>query len=410
MLDFQTKLSNYADIILKIGVHLQPGQTLIVNANIDTADLTRLVVKKAYELGAAQVKVFWADDVVARYKYDLAPDEAFLEEPTWSAAEKIALVEKGAASVTISSSDPDLLRGVAKDRIVNSEKASRKALTKYREYVQAFKFSWCLATAPSQGWAAKVFPDAPQEEQVDLLWDAIFRMVRADQPDPIAAWEKHLGELKRRAEFLNNKAYKKLHYKSEGTDLTIELPDKHVWLGGRKTNDQGIAFVPNIPTEEVYTAPLATGVSGTVRSKKPLSYGGNIIDNFSFTFDKGRIVGWTAEQGAETLQGLVEMDEGSHYLGEVALVPFDSPISNTNLLFYKTIFDENASCHLAIGSAYAACIEGGSKMTREELSARGINSSLAHTDFMVGSKDLSITGITADGKEEAVFVDGNWAI
>ncbi|TYP71217.1 aminopeptidase [Paenibacillus methanolicus] len=410
MTDFQTKLNNYADIILRIGVHLQQGQTLIVNADLDAADLARLVVKRAYELGAARVKVFWTDDIATRHHFDLAPDAAFLEEPKWSAAEKMELVESGAASVTIKSSDPDLLRGVAKERIVNAEKAARGANTKYREYVQAFRFSWCLATAPSEGWAAKVFPDAPKEEQVSLLWDAIFRMVRADQPDPIAAWEHHLAELKRRADYLNAKAYKMLHYTSEGTDLSIELPEGHVWLGGRKTNDQGIAFVPNLPTEEVYTAPLANGVNGTVRSKKPLSYGGNIIDNFSFTFENGRIADWSAEQGAETLQGLIEMDEGSHYLGEVALVPFDSPISNSNLLFYKTIFDENASCHLAIGSAYAACVEGGGKLSREELKARGLNNSLAHTDFMVGSKDLTIRGIAKDGAEELVFKDGNWAI
>lgn len=409
MLNFEQKLSNYADLIVQIGANVQNGQSVMVNATVDAIPLVRLVVKKAYEAGAYQVKVVWHDDAVTRIKYDLAPEQSLLEEPKWSAGEKLELAEQGAASITISSADPDLLKGVPLDRVNNADKTLRKANEQYRKYAQAFKFSWSLATVPSAAWAAKVFPDLPEEEQISRLWDAIFTMVRADLPDPVGAWEAHIQELHRRAKYLNDKSYKLLHYTAPGTDLSIELPEEQVWFGGSKSNEQGVMFVPNLPTEEVYTAPFRTGVNGTVTSTKPLSYNGNIIEQFSLSFENGRVVDVTAEQGVEVLEGLIATDEGSHYLGEVALVPHQSPISASNLLFYKTLFDENASCHLAVGSAYTSCIKGGTKLTQEELLAKGINSSMAHTDFMVGSGQLDIYGITKDGVKEAVLLQGNWA-
>ncbi|WP_127534547.1 aminopeptidase [Paenibacillus kobensis] len=409
MLTFEQKLNNYADIIVKIGANIQPGQSLMLNASIESPEHARLVVKKAYEAGAYQVKVVWTDDAVSRIRYDLAPEQSFLEVPKWSAGEKLEMAEQGAAAVTISSADPDLLKGVPQERIRNADRTLRQANEKYRQLSQAFKFSWSLATVPSPAWAAKVFPDVPADEQVSKLWDAIFCMVRADQPDPIAAWTAHIAELHAKAKYLNEKQYKKLHYTGPGTDLTIEMPDGHVWLGGSKQNGQGIWFVPNLPTEEVYSAPLRTGVNGTVSSTKPLSYNGNIIDRFSFIFQDGRVVKTTAEQGEEALQGLLETDEGAKYLGEVALVPHRSPISDSNILFYKTLFDENASCHLAVGSAYASCIKNGSSLSQEELLARGLNRSMAHTDFMVGSGELNIYGVTSEGGEEPVLLNGNWA-
>ncbi|MFX3636119.1 MAG: aminopeptidase [Candidatus Pristimantibacillus sp.] len=409
MLNFEQKLSNYADLIVQIGANVQNGQSVIVNATVDAIHLVRLVVKKAYEAGAYQVKVVWHDDAVTRIKYDLAPEQSLLEEPKWSAGEKLEMAEQGAASITISSADPDLLKGVPLDRVNNADKTLRKANEQYRKYAQAFKFSWSLATVPSAAWAAKVFPDLPEEEQISRLWDAIFTMVRADLPDPIASWEAHIQELHRRAKYLNDKSYKLLHYTAPGTDLSIELPEEQVWFGGSKSNEHGVMFVPNLPTEEVYTAPFRTGVNGTVTSTKPLSYNGNIIEQFSLSFENGRVVDVTAEQGVDVLKGLIETDEGSHYLGEVALVPHQSPISASNLLFYKTLFDENASCHLAVGSAYTSCIKGGTKLTQKELLAKGINTSMAHTDFMVGSGQLDIYGITKDGVKEAVLLQGNWA-
>jgi aminopeptidase len=409
LLTFEQKLNNYADIIVKIGANIQPGQSLILNATIESPELARLVVKKAYEAGAYQVKVVWTDDVVSRIRYDLAPEQSFLEVPTWSAGEKLEMAEKGAAAVTISSADPDLLKGVPQERIRNADRVLRKANEKYRQLAQAFKFSWSLATVPSAAWAAKVFPNLPQEEQVPALWDAIFKMVRADQPDPIAAWEAHIQQLRSKAAYLTEKQYKQLHYTASGTDLTMEMPADHVWLGGSKANGQGVWFVPNLPTEEVYSAPLRTGVNGTVSSTKPLSYNGNIIDRFSFTFENGRVISVSAEQGEEALQGLLETDEGAKYLGEVALVPHRSPISESNILFYKTLFDENASCHLAVGSAYASCVKGGADLAQEQLLERGLNQSMAHTDFMVGSAELNIYGITRNGSKEPILLNGNWA-
>lgn len=408
-MDFQTKLNNYAELLVKVGVNVQKGQTVVLNISIELPELARAIVKKAYEAGAYQVKVNWTDDAVSRIQYDMASEESFLEVPKHAAAERVEQAENGAAFITIKSDDPDLLAGVSSQKIINANKTLSTALTRFRQLTQSFKVSWSLGAAPSKGWAAKVFPDLPEDQQIEKLWDVIFQMVRADQPDPVGAWEKHVATLKEKSNYLNQKQYKKLRYVAPGTDLTMELPENHIWLGGNKENEKGVWFVPNLPTEEVYSAPLRTGVNGKVSSTKPLSYSGNIIDNFTFTFENGRVVDVTAEKGEETLKGLVNMDEGAHYLGEVALVPHHSPISDSGVLFYKTLFDENASCHLAIGSAYSACIEGGTEMTPEQLNEHGLNTSTVHTDFMIGSAELDIYGVTADGTEEPVFKKGNWA-
>ncbi|MFF3923248.1 aminopeptidase [Paenibacillus lactis] len=409
MLSFEQKLENYAELAVKVGANVQPGQTLVVNAMIDAAPLVRLIVKKAYEIGAKLVKVNYSDEVVNRIRYDLAPDESFLEPPKYYAEEVTELAEQGAAFLTILSSNPDLLKGVDPERISNYQRTYGAAMSKYRQYQQADKMSWTGLAYASPDWAAKVFPDVPQEQQVDKMWDAIFHAVRADLEDPIQAWEDHIETLQRKSDELNQKKYSKLRFTSPGTDLTIELPEGHIWAQAGSHNEKGERFVANIPTEEVFTAPLKTGVNGTVRSTKPLSYGGNIIDNFSLTFENGRIVNFSAEQGEDTLSRLISMDEGSHYLGEVALVPYRSPISESGILYYNTLFDENASCHLAIGSAYAFNLEGGKTMTPEQLQEHGLNSSITHVDFMMGSKDLHITGISRDGREEPVFINGNWA-
>ncbi|MEH7180022.1 aminopeptidase [Neobacillus vireti] len=409
MSEFQKNLEKYAELAVKVGVNIQKGQTLVVNATLDAAELVRLVVKSAYETGAQNVIVNWNDDVVSRTKYELAPDEAFTTYPEWRAKEQEALVEQGAAFMAIVSSSPDLLKGINPERISNFQKAAGTALAKYRQAVQSDKVSWTVIAAPSPAWAAKVFPDAPSDKQVSLLWDAIFKSVRVDTDNPVAAWKKHDETLHEKVSYLNEKRYKKLHYTAPGTDLTIELPKDHIWVGAGSVNENGFEFMANMPTEEVFTVPYRTGVNGTVASTKPLSYGGNIIDRFSITFENGRIVDYKAEEGEEVLKRLIETDEGSHYLGEVALVPYNSPISQSNVLFYNTLFDENASNHLAIGSAYAFCIEGGKKMSPEELKENGLNESITHVDFMIGSEEMDIDGITADGKSEPVFRNGNWA-
>ncbi|WP_251554232.1 aminopeptidase [Neobacillus muris] len=409
MSDFQKNLEKYAELAVKVGVNVQRGQTLVVSGSIEAAEFVRLVVKKAYEVGAFNVIVNWTDDVVTKTKYELAPDEAFTEYPEWRAKEQVALVEKGAAFMSIVSSSPDLLKGVDPARIANFQKTAGQALSKYRQAIQSDKVSWTVIAAAAPAWAAKVFPDVPAEQQVEKLWDAIFKAVRADTENPVEAWKKHDEILHDKVRYLNEKRYAKLHYRAPGTDLTIELPKKHLWVGAGSINEKGFEFMANMPTEEVFTAPLKTGVNGTVTNTKPLSYGGNIIDRFSLTFENGRIVNVKAEEGEEVLKHLIETDEGSHYLGEVALVPYHSPISMSNVLFLNTLFDENASNHLAIGSAYAFCMEGGKTMSAKERQEHGLNESITHVDFMIGSAEMDIDGITADGKTEAIFRNGNWA-
>ncbi|MGG4341761.1 aminopeptidase [Paenibacillus lautus] len=409
MSDFNTNLDKYAELAVKVGVNIQEGQTLVVHAPVDSAEFTRLIAKKAYEAGARLVKIMWTDETITRLQFEKAADDVFTEAPKWYAGEMTELVEKGAAILHVLAENPDLLSGIDSERIGNFYKTRGEALKQYRAYQQSDKFSWCLIAVPSAAWAAKVFPDAPESEQVGKLWDAIFHTVRVDQDNPVEAWNKHLEVLEAKSTVLNAKKYKKLHYIAPGTDLTIELPEGHIWAQGDSINERGHSFVANMPTEEVFTAPLKTGVNGTVHSTKPLSYAGNIVDNFSLTFEKGKVVSFTAEQGYETLERLLNMDEGARYLGEVALVPHQSPISESNILYYNTLFDENASNHLALGSAYAFCLEGGKDMNQEQLIQNGLNTSVTHVDFMIGSGEMDIYGVTADGKEEPVFLKGNWA-
>lgn len=409
MTTFNEKLNKYAALAVEIGVNIQPGQNLFIAASIDSVELVRLITKKAYEIGAKQVFVDFADDEITRLRYDLAPKESFDFFPSWKVQEKEQLAEDGAAFMSIMSASPDLLKGVDTSKIAAFQKAAGTALHKYRQYTQSDKVSWTVIASPSKAWASKVFPELPVEEQVPALWEAIFQAVRADVENPVHAWKEHDTLLHTKVDYLNDKNYKKLHYTAPGTDLTIELPEGHLWCGASSVNEKGHDFMANMPTEEVFTVPLKTGVNGYVASSKPLSYGGNIIDNFTVTFENGRIVKVEAEEGQNVLEDLVATDEGSHYLGEVALVPHDSPISNSNLLFYNTLFDENASNHLAIGSAYAFCLKGGKKMSQEELAENGLNQSITHVDFMIGSENMDIDGIKADGTTEPIFRNGNWA-
>lgn len=409
MTDFQKKLEQYAELAVKIGVNIQKGQTLVVNATIEAREIVRLIVKKAYDIGAFNVIVNWNDDVVSKLKYDLAPDEVFLEYPQWRAKETEELAENGAAFMSIVSSSPDLLKGVNPERISNFQKAAGKALSQYRKYIQSDKVSWTVIAAASDAWAAKVFPEESSKTRVEKLWDAIFEATRVNTEQPIEAWNLHNASLHEKVQYLNERRYKKLHYKAPGTDLIIDLPDHHLWVGAGSENENGKEFMANMPTEEVFTVPHKTGVNGVVSSTKPLSYGGNIIDEFTLTFENGRIIDVNAKEGEDILKRLVETDEGAHYLGEVALVPHNSPISQSNVLFFNTLFDENASNHLAIGSAYAFCIEGGKKMSSAELAERGLNESITHVDFMIGSSKMDIDGITADGMVEPVFRNGDWA-
>ena len=409
MTNFNEKLTNYAELAVKVGVNIQPGQNLYIAATIDNPEFVRLLVKTAYEVGAKNVYVDWSDDVITRTRFELAPEEVFSEFPEWKVQERMTLADGGAAFMSIMSQSPDLLKGIESSRISAFQKASGTALSKYRQYVQSDKISWTVVAAPSVAWAAKVFPSLPTEEQIPALWEAIFKAVRADVESPIQAWTDHDATLHTKVDYLNEKKYHKLHYTAPGTDLTIELPKGHLWCGAGSINEKGDAFMANMPTEEVFTVPLKTGVNGYVSSTKPLSYGGNLIEDFKITFENGRIVSVEAKEGQEVLEQLAATDEGAKYLGEVALVPHKSPISESGLLFYNTLYDENASNHLAIGSAYAFCLEGGKKMSQEELAEHGLNQSITHVDFMIGSESMDIDGILEDGTKEAVFKQGNWA-
>lgn len=409
MENFENMLEKYAELAVKVGVNIQKGQTLVINAPIVAADFIRKVAKKAYEAGAKNVHVEWNDEELSLIKFMNAPDEAFKEFPLWKAKGYEDMAKDGAAFLSISASNPDLLKEVNPERIAAANKAASIAMDAYRNYAQTGKISWGIVSVPTDAWSAKVFPELSPEERIEKLWENIFKVTRVDAADPVQAWNEHIENLKSKMDYLNNKRFKKLFYKAFGTDLTVELPQNHLWVGGGLTDDKGTYFIPNMPTEEVFTMPLKEGVNGVLSSTKPLNYGGNTIENFKLTFEKGKIVEFTAEKGYETLKKLIETDNGSHYLGEVALVPHHSPVSDCNIIFYNTLFDENASCHFAIGAAYPLCIENGTSMSKDDLEKNGANTSLTHVDFMIGSPEMNIDGETSDGKIESIFRNGNWA-
>lgn len=403
-------LKKYAELVVKVGVNVQKNQTLIVNSPIECVEFVREITETAYKCGARDVQVRWKDDKLTRIKYLSAPEEIFEEFPEWQKEFYLSYAREGAAFLSIAASDPEALKGVDPNRMVKSEKAADAAIKEYVDRMMNDKNPWCVVSMPTKKWAQKVFPNVSEEEAAEKLGEAIAKTIRLNEKDPVAAWMKHKDNMIKNAGFLNKHNFKYLKYKNSlGTDLKIELPEGHMWLAASSKTPEGIEFIPNMPTEEVFTLPKKTGVNGKVVSSKPLNYNGNLIENFSLTFKDGRVVDFTAEKGKEVLKSMIETDEGSHYLGEVALVPYDSPISNSNILFYNTLFDENASCHLAIGKAYPTCIKGGSDMSKEELEASGVNDSITHVDFMVGTSDLSIIGVTESGEEVTVFKDGNFA-
>ena len=408
-MNLERNLEKYAELAVKVGVNIQPGQTLLVRTPIECAPFVRKVVKKAYDLGAKEVHIEWSDEECSLIKYLNAPEETFNEFPKWISDQYVDIAKNGGAFLTIYAQNPDLLKDVDPKRVANAQKASAKALQEWRSYTLSDKSKWSIVSVPTVSWSKKVFPGVSEEEAVEKMWEAIFKCTRVDQEDPIEAWNKHNKDLKTRMNFLNDSKFKKLYFKSSKTDITMELPEGHIWASGASKDPNGIDFNPNIPTEEVFTLPHKFGVNGVVASTKPLVYGGNVINNFTLTFKDGKIVDFTTEEGYETLSNLISTDEGSHYLGEVALVPFKSPISDTNIVFYNTLYDENASCHFAIGTAYKSCIENGVNIPEEELDKHGINFSMTHVDFMIGSSDMDIVGETANGEKVQIFKDGNWA-
>jgi aminopeptidase len=409
MSTFEERLEKYAELTVKVGLNIQAGQTLWINAPIIAPELVRSISRKAYEAGALDVHVEWYDDTLTQLKYKLAPQEAFERYPSWRVAAVEEIAENDGAYLLIDARNPELLKEADPRRLAAFAKATGQALVKFREHMSSDKFAWSIIGAASPDWARMVFPDLEEARAVEALWDAIFRTARVDGEDPVRNWQEHNAELLRKRDYLNGKRYTKLHYRAPGTELTVELPPGHLWCGGSAETEKGIIFNPNMPTEEVFTSPVKQGTNGTVQSTKPLSYQGNLIENFKLTFENGRVTAYEAERGYEILKNLIELDDGSHYLGEIALVPHRSPISETNLIFFNTLYDENASNHLAIGQAFFFCLEGGKSMPQEERQAAGLNVSATHVDFMIGSPDMDIDGETLDGTREPVFRQGNWA-
>jgi aminopeptidase len=408
MSDFDKQLQKYADLAVRLGINVQPGQTLVIRSTTSAVEFVRKVVRSAYSAGAKYVYVDWEDDEVNRIRLKQASAESLHEVQEWKVRGYEHLAEEGAGFLSILAPNPESMKGIDPKRVAAVMKANRTAMKTYNEYIQSDKVSWSVIAVPTPEWALTVFPELPVEDGVKMLWDLIFRATRVREEDPLTAWKRHVEDIKKRTKWLTERQFRCLRYTGPGTDLTVELPTNHVWIGGGSQTPNGVFFVPNIPTEEVFTVPLKTGVNGVVKSTKPLYYAGQLIRDFSLRFDHGRIVEVKAEDGQEALETLIETDEGSHYLGEVALVPHNSPISQTDIVFKNTLFDENASNHLAIGSAYPFCLQGGTTMSKEELEARGINTSVIHVDFMMGSAEMNIDAMTTSGDWVPLFRNGNW--
>ncbi|OTP23701.1 aminopeptidase PepS [Enterococcus sp. 5B7_DIV0075] len=407
--NFNKYLEKYARLITETGVNVSAGQTVVLQISVDQAPLARLITQEAYQLGAAEVIVQWTDDTIQKEFLTHAATDRIENVPQYKIDQTNDWVEKGASRISVVSADPDSLAGVDGDRVASYQSAVGKAMINLRKATQANKVSWTVVAAAGKQWAAKVFPDLPESEQVDALWDEIFKTTRIYEGDPVRAWKNHDEKLAKKANELNQEQFTALHYIAPGTDLIIGLPKNHLWEGAGSLNARNEKFMANMPTEEVFTAPDSRRVDGFISSTKPLSYAGTIIEGMKFTFKDGKVIDFSAEKGEEVLAKLLDTDEGARHLGEVALVPDPSPISQSGIIFFNTLFDENASNHLALGSAYAFSLKGGTEMTEEQLADAGLNRSQTHVDFMVGSNQMDIDGIREDGSTVPIFRNGDWA-
>ncbi|HEM3200234.1 aminopeptidase [Streptococcus suis] len=409
--NFKENLAKYAKLLVSTGINVQPGHTVQLTIGVEQAELARLIVKEAYAHGAKEVLVNWLDDVIARERLVNVDVELLEQVHPQRITEMNYLLERKASRLVVLSEDPGAYDGVDPEKLSRNARALSQALNPMRQASQSNKISWTLGAASGLEWAKKVFPNAASDEEaVDLLWDQIFKTCRIYEEDPIKAWEEHEARLVAKAKVLNDEQFVKLHYTAPGTDLVLGMPKNHLWEAAGSVNAQGEHFIANMPTEEVFTAPDYRVADGYVTSTKPLSYNGNIIEGIKVTFKDGEIVDVTAEKGDEVMKKLVFDNAGARGLGEVALVPDKSPISQSGVTFFNTLFDENASNHLAIGQAYAFSIEGGTEMSQEELKEAGLNRSDVHVDFMIGSNKMNIDGIREDGTRVPIFRDGEWAI
>ena len=404
------KIERYAELIVRKGANVTPGQEVVISVPVECAAFARLLVRCAYEAGAGHVTVIWGDDEVTRLTYEHVERSYFEETPAWKRVQLDSLAEAGACFIFIEGSDPEALKGIDPAKPAAASKAQNSQCTVFRRGLDFNVNPWCIAGVPVAAWARRVFPDVPDEVAIYRLWCAILSAARADGDDPESAWELHDATFEKNLRFLNDRHFDALRYTAaNGTDLTIGLTDRHIWAGGHGETPDGHPFFPNIPTEEVYTSPDRMRAEGVVYSALPLIHHGNKVEDFWLRFEAGRVVAYGARVGEETLKSIIETDEGARRLGEVALISKNTPIRESETLFYDTLYDENASCHLALGIGFPECYDGGYEMDMDELRARGVNASTVHVDFMIGSDDLTITGIQADGTEVPVFVNGQWS-
>ncbi len=402
-------IKNYANLVIKVGQTVKEGQLVVLRIPTECREFAHYLVEYAYEAGAGKVIVEWSDDIITRLKYQHEEKENFETIEDFVIEKYKYFIEQKASFISVSATDPENLSGVDPQKIMAAAKASNQYLKFYSEALMADRNKWTVISVPTKKWADKIFPSS--EDSVKELWEAILKAVRCDLEDPIEAWKNHVAELDKYASFLNENRIEKLHFKSElGTDLTVELPVDYIFASAGSMAENGEKFIANMPTEEVFTLPHRHGVNGKVYASKPLNYQGNLIDQFMLEFKDGKVVDVQAEVGEEVLKELVKVDEGASMLGEVALVGYDTPISLSNILFYNTLFDENASCHLALGRAYPTCLKNGANLSRSELEAAGANDSAIHVDFMFGTREMEIVATHTDKSTTQIFKNGNFSI
>ncbi len=403
------KLDRLAEVAVRTGVNLQPGQDLVITAPMAALDLVRRIAVHAYKAGGGIVTPFFSDDAITLARYEHAPDESFDRAPNWLFEGMAAAFKGGAARMAITGDDPMLLSEQDPAKVARLSKATAIAAKPAMNPIVGFEVNWNIVAYPGAAWAARVYPELPVDEAQGKLMDAIYAASRLEGDDPVANWAAHTATLKERVNWLNAQNFSALHYTGPGTDLQLGLADGHIWKGGASPALNGVVCQPNIPTEEVFTCPHAYKVDGTVTATKPLAHQGNVIEDIAVRFEAGRIVEATASKGEDVLNALLKTDDGASRIGEVALVPHSSPISQSGTLFYNTLFDENASCHIALGQCYADTIEGGSDLSPEEIKQKGGNQSIIHVDWMMGSDAVDIDGITKTGERVPVMRAGEWA-
>lgn len=407
-----SRLEKYAELAVKMGANVQPNQIVEVNTSLFVPELTRLIVKQAYLAGASKVLVNWNDNELTKMHYEYQSVETLCDIKEYEKERRNEPARNGACLISISSPYPGILKDIDPEKISKASKAANLSFEEQSSYFMSNKNQWCVIAAANPVWAKRVFPNLSEPAAVNKLWDEIFDAVHVtSENDPIAEWQDHNAVFAKRVAIMNDFNFKSLHFtNSKGTDLVVNLVPNHNWAGGSAFTPNKVEFNANMPTEEIFCMPDKYNVNGRVYASKPLDYQGKIVENFYFDFKDGKVVDYYAEKEMGALKALVELDEGSCYLGEVALVPYHSPISNSNVLFFNTLFDENASCHLALGEAYPENVKGGTEMTKEELAAAGANYSLAHVDFMFGTSDMSVKGVNQEGQEVDVFVNGDFVI